>query len=125
MDTEVVTEQASVLVVDDNPLMVNVLKGLLGQEHYQVFTARNGEEALSVLGSKRVDVIVCDVMMPQMDGYELHQNIRNTPKFSHIPFVFLSALSDSSQVRRGKEAGADDYLAKPFDPQELVAVIHL
>jgi signal transduction histidine kinase len=62
-------------------------------------------------------------MMPQMDGYELHENIRGTPQFSHIPFVFLSALSDSVQIRRGKEAGADDYLAKPFDPQELVAVV--
>lgn len=113
----------SVLVVDDNPLMVNVLKGLLGSQHYQVYISNNGKEALDVLKQKNVDVIICDVMMPEMDGYEFHHHVRGKAEYSHIPFVFLTALSDSHEVSKGKEAGADDYLVKPFSPEDLLAVI--
>jgi two-component system sensor histidine kinase/response regulator len=116
-------ESASVLVVDDNPLIVNVLKSLLGASGYQVFASSNGEEALSLLGQKYVDVIICDVMMPKMDGYELHNLVRRKSELAHIPFLFLTALGDSGEVMRGKEAGADDYLVKPFDPQDLLAVV--
>jgi signal transduction histidine kinase len=114
---------AAVLVVDDNPLIVDVLRGLLKAENFQVFTSQNGAEALSVLANKKVDVIVCDVMMPKMGGYELHENIRRNADYAHIPFIFLTALDDRSEIRQGKEAGADDYLVKPFDPVELVAVV--
>lgn len=120
---ELSTENASVLVVDDNPLIVNVLKSLLGANGYHVFTANNGEEAIGVLAQKLVDVIVCDVMMPKMDGYELHHQVRQKAEFSHIPFLFLTALNDSGEIIKGKETGADDYLVKPFDPQDLLAVV--
>ncbi|MBX7145589.1 MAG: hybrid sensor histidine kinase/response regulator, partial [Oligoflexia bacterium] len=87
------------------------------------FTSSNGEEALQVLGEKNVDVIICDVMMPKMDGYELHHLVRGKSELAHIPFLFLTALSDSGEVIKGKETGADDYLVKPFDPQDLLAVV--
>lgn len=120
---QIVAENGSVLVVDDNPLIVNVLKSLLNSAGYQVYTSMNGEEALGCLNQKNIDVIICDVMMPRMDGYELHHTVRGQPEFSHIPFLFLTALSDNLEVHRGKETGADDYLVKPFDPHALLAVV--
>ena len=112
-----------ILVVDDNPLIVDVLKGLLRSQNYQVFTSKNGQEALDLLSQKKVDVIICDVMMPKMGGFELHEAVRKTPECSHIPFVFLTALDDKLDIEHGKEVGADDYLCKPFEPRELLAVI--
>jgi two-component system sensor histidine kinase/response regulator len=117
------TEPPSILVVDDNPLIVTVLKGLFASEAYHVCIANNGQEALGVLDKKYVDLIVCDVMMPVMDGYELHQAVRKNPEFSHIPFVFLTALSETSDINQGKELGADDYVVKPFDPRDLLAIV--
>jgi CheY-like chemotaxis protein len=113
----------SILVVDDNPLIVDVLKGLLRSQNYKVFTSNNGKEALDVLQQKKVDVIICDVMMPKMGGYELHEAVRAAPECSHIPFVFLTALDDKSEIERGKEIGADDYICKPFEPRELLAIV--
>lgn len=117
------TPSPSILIVDDNPLIVNVLQSLLKGEQYDVSVSSNGEEALLVLNTKPVDVIICDVMMPRMDGYELHEVVRKKPELSHIPFVFLTALSEKSEVQRGHEAGADDYLVKPFEPQQLLATV--
>ena len=113
----------AILIVDDNPLIVNVLQSLLQAENYQVSISSNGAEALQVLGSTSIDVIVCDVMMPTMDGYELHDQVRNNPDLSHIPFIFLTALNEDSEVNRGRETGADDYLCKPFDPRSLLSII--
>lgn len=114
---------ATILVVDDNPLIVGVLTKILSSVGYRVLEATNGQQALQVLESNAVDVIVCDVMMPKMDGYELQQSLRSSDKLCHIPFVFLSALGDSIEVIKGKECGADDYLTKPFDAQALLAII--
>jgi signal transduction histidine kinase len=88
-----------------------------------VHTAGDGREALSVLESKNVDLIVCDVMMPTMDSYQLHQAVRSRGEMAHIPFVFLTALGDAVDVSYGKELGADDYLVKPFNPKDLLAVV--
>lgn len=112
-----------VLVVDDNPLMVNVLKGLLGTASIEVHTSSNGREALEVLESTSVDVIVCDVMMPKMDGYAFHKMLREQAQYAHIPFVFLTALNTRDERNRGRASGADEYLVKPFDPEELLALV--
>ena len=120
---QVVQEQASILVVDDNPLIVNVLTSLLGSANYRVFSSSNGKEALQILENKEVDVIICDVMMPEMVGYDLHNQVRNRAELAHIPFVFLTALGGSDEVNHGKEIGADDYVIKPFDPKNLLAVV--
>jgi DNA-binding response OmpR family regulator len=121
---EATSEQlGSVLVVDDNPLIVNVLKSLLNNEHFEVFSSANGQEAVDTLANKRVDVIICDVMMPKMDGYQLHDFVRARTEYSHIPFIFLTALDDKQEVYRGKESGVDEYIAKPFDPRALIATV--
>jgi two-component system sensor histidine kinase/response regulator len=123
MLSDQVSEQAAVLVVDDNPLIVSIVKSLLNSVNYQVYTAENGKEALEVLDRKVVDVIVCDVMMPMMDGYELHAAVRGAAPLAHIPFIFLTALGDAVDINHGKELGADDYLIKPFDPRDLLSVV--
>ena len=120
---EVSVNVHSVLVVDDNPLIVNVLKSLLCAEGYAVHTSENGIEALDVLDRNGVDIIICDVMMPGMDGYELHEKVRQKADLAHIPFLFLTALGDSEEITRGRETGADDYIVKPFDPRELVSLL--
>ncbi|MCB0353775.1 MAG: response regulator [Bdellovibrionales bacterium] len=114
---------ASILVVDDNPLITNVLTSLLQSQNYEVTCCKNGEEALTALGDSPVDVIICDVMMPVLDGYGLHEKVRAVPELSHIPFVFLTALSDEKEVLRGREAGADDYVVKPFEPRQLLSLV--
>lgn len=113
----------AVLVVDDNPLILNVIDGLLKAENYRVFCSNNGKEAIAVLEREPVDVIICDVMMPEMDGYELHSFVREKRNLSHVSFVFLTALADGENVARGTELGADDYLIKPFDPRLLLALV--
>ena len=121
--SEARTDRAAILVVDDNPLVVNVVRSLFTAHDYQVYTCSNGSEALPFLSSKAVDVILCDVMMPKMDGYRFHEAVRHRPECAHIPFVFLTSLSEADQIRRGKELGADDYIVKPFHPDELLAVV--
>jgi two-component system sensor histidine kinase/response regulator len=113
----------TVLLVDDNPLLRNVLQGLLIKHGYNVLEAENGEAALSVLKEQSVDLIICDVMMPKMGGFELHEQLRKVPTSSHVPFVFLSARDREEDVRHGKEVGAEDYLCKPIEPKNLLAVV--
>jgi two-component system sensor histidine kinase/response regulator len=113
----------AVLVVDDNPLITSVVRALLGAEGYAVAVCDNGRSALEYLRSRPVDVVVCDVMMPEMDGYQLQQSIRDQQDLAHVPFVFLTALDDHEEVSRGHESGADEYLVKPFDPQQLISVV--
>lgn len=112
-----------VLVVDDNPLIATVLRSLLQAHGLEVHIATNGEEALEALQSQEIEVIVCDVMMPRMDGYEFHEHVRQRPEFAHIPFIFLTALSDDTEKRRGLLAGADVYLTKPFDPAAMIPLV--
>jgi signal transduction histidine kinase len=121
--SETSSDQPSVLVVDDNPLIVNVVKSLLLAENYHVITSRNGQEAVDLLSQKNVDVIICDVMMPTMDGYQFHDLVRKNADYAHIPFVFLTALGDPTEVNNGKALGVDDYLVKPFDPRTLISVV--
>ena len=116
-------EKPSILVVDDNPLILNVLEGLFRAENYDVHVSANGEEALEVLDKEPVDVIICDVMMPQMDGFQLHEMVRKKQELSHIPFVFLTALGNDEAKARGYELGADGYLVKPFQPQGLLSIV--
>jgi signal transduction histidine kinase len=116
-------ERASVLVVDDNPLVLGVLRTLLASHDYDVLTSENGREALATLEHNSVDLIICDVMMPEMGGYDLHKAVRDDRRLSHVPFVFLTALADPAEVDRGLRSGADDYLVKPFDPQKMLSLI--
>jgi DNA-binding response OmpR family regulator len=108
----------SILVVDDEARLVNLVRGYLEQEGYTVFSATNGREALFVAREERPDLIVLDLMMPEMDGWEflrLHRQEFNTP------IIMLTARVDDIDKVAGLEMGADDYITKPFSPRELVA----
>ncbi|MCB0336237.1 MAG: hybrid sensor histidine kinase/response regulator, partial [Bdellovibrionales bacterium] len=107
----------------DNPLIVNVLQSLFLANNLNVYTCSNGAEGLTVLENKVVDVIVSDVMMPEMDGYAFYQAVRKNSEYSHIPFLFLTSLSSSNEMHFGQERGIDGYLIKPFQPAELLSVI--
>ncbi|AUX29163.1 MULTISPECIES: ATP-binding protein [Sorangium] len=109
-----------VLVVEDNPDMASYLEGILSAEH-EVLLATNGREALEVVGATRPDVIVSDVMMPEMDGFELVRRLKREPELRDIPILLLTARASRAEAVGGLEVGADEYLSKPFDPLELKA----
>ena len=112
-----------ILVVDDEPDALRMLTLTLEIEGYEVVTAASGQEAIRQAVKERPDLIVLDVMMPQMDGYEVSRRLRRMPDFAQIPIIFLSARSQVEDTVQGLRAGGNDYITKPVSPQELVARI--
>jgi len=112
---------ARVLVVDDVMPNVKLLSARLQREYFEVITAFNGLEALEKVKNEAPDIILLDVMMPGMDGFEVCQRIKADPQTAHIPVVMVTALSDSADRVRGLEAGADDFLTKPVNDVALFA----
>src|ERR1700732_3043326 len=112
---------ARVLVVDDLVPNVKLLSAKLQAEYFDVMTASSGPEALEKVAESPPDLILLDVMMPGMDGFEVCQRLKSDPKTMHIPIVMVTALSDSENRVRGLEAGADDFLTKPVNDIALFA----
>ncbi len=112
---------ARVLVVDDIATNVKLLEARLTAEYYDVITAYSGREALAICASTNVDIILLDVMMPEMDGFEVCRAIKSNPLTHHIPVVMVTALDQPSDRVKGLEAGADDFLTKPPDDMQLLA----
>lgn len=107
-----------ILVVDDERLIRNVIREYLENEKYEVFEAENGFDALRVLETNKVDLIILDIMMPRMDGFETLKEIRKT---KDTPVIMLSAMKEEEDKLNGFNLGVDDYITKPFSPKELVA----
>ena len=112
---------ARVLVVDDILPNVKLLEAKLTSEYYDVLTATNGEEALVIVEKDNPDLILLDVMMPGMDGFEVCTRIKQNPRLAHIPVVMVTALTDTEDKVRGLESGADDFLTKPINDTALMA----
>ncbi len=112
---------ARVLVVDDHPLNVKVLEAKLTSEYYEVITASDGVAALEALRAERPDIVLLDVMMPGLDGFEVCRRMKDDPELWHIPVIMVTALTEVSDRVRGIEAGADDFLTKPIDDTALFA----
>lgn len=110
------------VIEDDQVIRDNILK-LLKAEGFDVTGASNGSQGLSAAVSNLPDVILCDVMMPELDGYGVLVALRSNPATATVPFVFLTGKAERSEVRQGMELGADDYLTKPFSKAELVGAI--
>ena len=108
----------SLLIIEDNADMLHFLASYFSPK-YNVYTATNGEEGLRLLAKYSIQLVVSDVMMPVMDGYELCRRIKSDINTSHIPIILLTARSDSSDMLRGYKCGAEAYVMKPFDPQML------
>ncbi len=110
----------NILVVDDEPAIARLMKMSLSVEGYEVRTANSGFEALEQVEARRPDLIVLDIMMPGMTGYEVCGELKKHPQNKGIKVVFLTALGNPGDAQRGFAAGGDDYIIKPFDPDELL-----
>ncbi|MEO1021307.1 MAG: response regulator [Bacteroidota bacterium] len=113
-----------VLVVEDDLAIRESIIDILKLEKIETVEAQNGREALDILIDQDLDLVISDVMMPEMDGYELLDSYRKTSAKPTVPFVFLTALSERENLRKGMQLGADDYLIKPFTQKELLETIH-
>jgi two-component system alkaline phosphatase synthesis response regulator PhoP len=113
-----------ILVVDDEIYIVHILDFSLGMEGYEVITALDGEQALEKLRTEKPDLIVLDIMMPKLDGYEVCKSVKANPETAHIPVILLSAKGRNVDQKMGFDVGADDYITKPFSPRKLVERIN-
>ncbi len=111
---------ATVLVVDDDPVILKLLEVNFEMEGFQVVRAADGAEGLERAREVLPDIVVLDVMMPRMTGYEVAKALRENSDTAHIPIIFVTARAQSSDVEKGMELGVEDYVTKPFDPLELI-----
>ena len=116
---------SKIFLVEDNPAQLELLKRILELRKYQVFTAENGKKALKKLSSinEIPDIIISDIIMPEMDGYEFFKSVSQNPLLNRIPFLFISGKDAPEDIRFGKMLGVDDYLTKPFNYKDVLAII--
>lgn len=114
-----------VLIVDDNDANIATIKGLLKFEGYTILTANNGATALNLAETASPDLILLDIKMPGMDGFEVCRRLKSSKETFQIPVIFLTVLSQTSDIVKGLEMGAEDYISKPFKPAELLARVHV
>ncbi|WP_269540938.1 response regulator [Cerasicoccus fimbriatus] len=110
----------NLLVVDDAPSILIILKSFLEDDRCRLFPAENGAKALEILEEQPIDLVLLDVMMPEMGGYEVCRKMRENPRFRDIPVIFLTGLGRKEEIVRGLDVGGSDYLIKPFDKEELI-----
>jgi DNA-binding response OmpR family regulator len=122
--TEPAVDAPLVLAADDDEIILGLVVYRLEHSGYRVITARDGEEALRLALDRRPALAVLDVMMPKLDGYELTRLLRSHEQTKDMPVILLTARVQEADIERGFEAGADDYLRKPFSPQELRSRVH-
>lgn len=114
-----------ILVVEDNTQIRENTAEILGLAGYETYEAENGKKGVETAIKQKPDLIVCDIMMPELDGYGVLHLVKNNPGTEHIPFIFLTAKAERADFRKGMEMGADDYISKPFDDIELLKAIEM
>ena len=114
----------TILIVDDVISNVLLLKVLLGKEKYNILTASGGREAIEITVNQQPDLILLDVMMPEMTGFEVAAHLKNNSKTANIPIIFLTALNSTEDVVKGFQAGANDFITKPFNKEELLVRVN-
>ena len=112
-----------ILVVDDEPTIVRLMEFILARQGHDMIVAVNGEEALHKIRTQQPDLVLLDIMMPRIDGYEVAQQLRADPATAALPIIMLSAKAQEEDIRRGVEVGVDEYVTKPFSPEHLVHVV--
>ena len=115
--------QATVLVVDDNQQNLELLQAYLDDMDCETIAAHDGAEALEIIKQKQPDLILLDVMMPKMSGFEVCRRVKNNPKTADIPVIMVTALSELGDIERGLDSGTDDFLSKPINKWELTTRI--
>ena len=113
-----------ILLIEDNEALRENTADILTLANFEVITAENGKIGIEMARIHQPNLIVCDIMMPVLDGFGVFQILHKTPALQHIPFIFLSAKSERGDLRKGMEMGADDYITKPFTDAELINAIH-
>jgi DNA-binding response OmpR family regulator len=114
-----------ILVVDDTPRVRQAITYLLSKKDYEVSTAGNASEAINLLGERLADLIILDVMMPEVDGFQLCRQLKDTHETKDIPVIFLTAKTTPSDIAKGLEAGGVDYIKKPYNSEELLLRVDL
>ncbi len=114
-------KEINLLIVDDNPKNLQVLAALFSEEKYRVVVAQNGLQAIKSVEAIIPDLILLDVVMPEMDGFETCRQLKASPSMKDIPIIFLTAKTETEDIVKGFELGAIDYIAKPFNQFELFA----
>jgi len=117
-------KEIHILIVDDNRENLRVVSNYLKETGYQIALAMSGEDAFKVLASEKIDLILLDIMMPGMDGYEVCEKLKKDEKLKFIPVIFLTAKTDTDDIVRGFQAGGVDYITKPFKKEELFARVN-
>ncbi len=112
-----------ILICDDDPAILRVLQVNLEVEGYETLLAHHGEEALQIANAEKPDLIILDIMMPRLDGYETVERLKAADETKKIPVIFLSAKAQQSDIERGKAYGVEDYITKPFDPMDLIDTV--
>jgi CheY-like chemotaxis protein len=113
----------NVLLVDDDPLILEILRTILDLEEFEVTTVADGRQALASVAASPPDVVVCDVMMPELDGFEVCRTLKSQPTTADLPVILLTARDRPEDRQAGEDAGCDAYLTKPFSPLQLIDVI--
>lgn len=119
------TKKSRILCVDDEPVNLKLLEALLVPRGYEVVKAENGKEAIEKLEEREFDLVVLDVMMPEMNGFEVCKRIKAADRYRNTPVVMITALRSKEDRIRGIEAGAEDFISKPFDQTEVLARIKM
>lgn len=114
----------TILLIEDNTDINETTCEILELAGFKLITAKNGKQGVSYALKNQTDVILCDIWMPEMDGYEVLKTIKRTPKNSTTPFIFISARTEPKDINMGLEMGAIDYICKPFTEQELLEVVN-
>lgn len=112
-----------ILVVDDEPTIVRLMEFILARQGHEMLVAVNGEEALEKIRAHAPDLVLLDIMMPRIDGYEVARLVRADPATAALPIIMLSAKAQEEDIRKGVEIGVDEYITKPFSPEHLVHVV--
>lgn len=115
----------TILLIEDNQEMAENITGILKLAHYDVIHAQNGKEGVSVAQNQHPDLILCDIMMPELDGYGVLHILNSDAETANIPFIFLTAKAEKNDLRAGMNLGADDYITKPFDGFDLLKVVEI
>ena len=113
----------TIFLVDDEPIWLSVLSEALEQQHFKVISSESGEDALTKLKKSKPDLILSDVRMPVMNGFDLFERVRSEPKLKNIPYIFMSSIDDYDAKRVAKELGVDDYVTKPYNTEDVKLIM--
>lgn len=112
-----------ILVVDDEPSIVRLMEFILARQGHEMLVAVNGEEALEKVHAHQPDLVLLDIMMPRIDGYEVARTLRADPATAGLPIIMLSAKAQEEDIQKGIDVGVNEYITKPFSPEQLVHIV--